>query len=199
MSSPFDALAANYAELWSDAPDGRAQRAEVWAVIDSIFQPGQHVLDLGCGIGDDALHLASRGIRVSAFDAAPRMVAAARTRGVDAACLPIESLSSLSGRYDGALSNFSAFDCVHDIRAAARELARLISPQGVFALCVFNRFSWRHEWRRWTGHATWRGIDIYYRSRRQWTRALAPDFRLLRHLPIGHGDHQLYVFERRAQ
>ena len=199
MSSPFDALAPRYAELWSEAPDGRSQRAEVWKVVDKLFSPGQHVLDLGCGIGDDALHLSSRGVRVSAFDAAPRMVAIAQSRGVDASCLAIESLTDLTGRYDGALSNFSAFDCVQDVHCAGRALAQLIRPGGIAALCVFNRFSWRHGWRRWTGHATWRGIDVYYRSRRQWMRAMAPGFDLKRSVPVGQGDHQLYIFERRRE
>jgi ubiquinone/menaquinone biosynthesis C-methylase UbiE len=198
MTSPFDAIAPHYAKLWSESTAGHAQRAEVWQVIDRLFRPGQHILDLGCGIGDDALHLASLGIRTSAFDAAQQMVAIAQARGVDAKCLSIESLSQLSGTYDGALSNFSAFDCVKKVPGAARELSRLLRPGGVFALCVFSRFH-VSDWRRWSGRATWRGIDVYYRSRREWVAAMRPHFSLLRRTPIGGGDHQLYVFERRPQ
>lgn len=46
----------------------------------------RHVVDAGCGPGHLTVRLGQRwpGARVSAFDSAPEMVAAARTRGVDA-------------------------------------------------------------------------------------------------------------------
>ena len=208
MSSPFDQIAWRYGALWSDAPEGRSQREEVWREIDPLFHPGDRILDLGCGTGDDALHLMARGVEVRGIDSAPGMVERARARGADAHCLPIEGLAGLEPRFHGALSNFGVLNCVTDLRGVAGELARLIEPGGYFALCVMGRFSWRETARfllrfdvrravrRWTGRATWRGMEIRYWSARELLTAFAPYFQMERRIPVGGGDHQLYVFRR---
>ncbi|HWF07089.1 MAG TPA: methyltransferase domain-containing protein, partial [Bryobacteraceae bacterium] len=104
----FDAIAARYDELWTNTAAGRSQRESVWREIDPLFFHGARVLDLGCGTGEDALHLTRAGIAVSAFDASPAMVRIARDRGVDAQVLAIEDIGTLDGAWDGALSNFGA-------------------------------------------------------------------------------------------
>jgi SAM-dependent methyltransferase len=91
MTTPFDALASSYNALWSNT-----QREEVWREIDGLFQGGDRVLDLGCGPGDDALHLARLGVEVIGIDAAPKMVEVARSRGVNASLLAIEDLDNLA-------------------------------------------------------------------------------------------------------
>jgi SAM-dependent methyltransferase len=206
----FDQLAPAYAELWSEAPEGRRQRQQVWREIDGLFHRGQRVLDLGCGTGDDALHLASRGVEVLGIDASPAMVKAARDRGVAARELAIESMDTLSGVFDGALSNFGAFNCVGDVRRAALELARLLRPGGYAAICVLSRFWWRESVRflaagdlrraarRWRGRTMWNGLTVHYRTVRQWEAVFAPQFVLARSVPIGGGDHRLLVFRRTA-
>ena len=202
MTSPFQQLAPQYAELWSDTPRGRGQREHVWKVIDGLFQPGDRVLDLGCGTGDDAVHLASLGIEVLGIDSAARMVEIARTRGVNARHMAIEGLGSLGGEFDGVVSNFGALNCVADLGEVRDALARLVGPQGRLALCLMNRYCWRNDWRhllqRWSGHAVWRGIDVYYRSARSIARKFAPHFEFERSVSIGRGDHQLLIFRRRS-
>ena len=74
MTTPFDVLAPSYNALWTDTPRGREQRAAVWREIDGLFHEGDRVLDLGCGTGDDALHLMGLGVEVLGIDAAPKMV-----------------------------------------------------------------------------------------------------------------------------
>jgi ubiquinone/menaquinone biosynthesis C-methylase UbiE len=138
--SAFDSIAASYGGLWSDTAIGTAQRSAVWTHIDSLFNPGDSVLDLGCGIGDDALHLDSRGVQVYAIDASREMVAIARSRGVNAHCATAESLSSLKGEFDGVLSNFGVLNCVHDLASVARELHRLVIPGGMLAICIIGPF-----------------------------------------------------------
>ena len=203
MTSPFHQIAPQYAELWSETSRGRAQREQVWREIDGLFGLGDRILDLGCGTGDDAVHLMSRGAAVLGIDSAPGMVEIARNRGVAAKRKAIEDLGSLEERFDGAISNFGALNCVADLAKLSEELAQLVRPQGKLALCVMSRFCWRTDWRhlppRWSGHARWRSIDVYYRSARSVAREFTPHFRYQRRVSIGRGDHQLLVFTRRSE
>src|SRR5579862_7375296 len=85
-AAPFDAIAEQYDAHFTNSRIGRAQRQSVWLELDRLFQPGQHVLDINCGTGEDALHLGARGIRVLACDASAEMIAVAR-RKLDASAL----------------------------------------------------------------------------------------------------------------
>jgi SAM-dependent methyltransferase len=206
MSAAFDLIAPDYHRLWSDAREGKSQRAQVWRHIDPLFRPGDRVLDLGCGTGDDALHLAGRGVQVAGIDCSERMVEIARARGVDARRLALEELEELEeldqfgGPFSGAISNFGALNCVADLRRIGAHLARLICPGGGVAICIMGRFApldFRHAIERWRGRTNWRGMDIFYHRSREVRAAFRGGFTFVKRVSIGWGDHQLYVFRRR--
>lgn len=210
MNSPFDVLAESYEATWSGTPEGRGQREQVWRVIDGLFAPGDRILDLGCGIGDDALHLRERGIAAYGIDSSQRMVEIARSRNVDAHWSWIEDVASIGGEFDGVLSNFGALNSIQDLTPVARHLGRLTRPGGYIALCVMGRFclretarfllqgSFRKAARRWSGRAEWRGTNIRYWSGREMREAFENEFELLNRISVGGGDHQLYVLRRSA-
>ena len=150
MQSGFDTLALSYDAVWTESPTGRLQRNAFWRLVAGLFRPGQHVLDMGCGTGEDAVRLAREGVRVSAIDSSREMVRVARARGVNALQLPIEQVERLDAVFDGAISNFGALNCVEDLQPVGRALARLIRPGGAVALCLLGRFcAWE------TLHTTW--------------------------------------------
>src|SRR6266700_21194 len=162
-SAAFDSIAARYDEQWTHTTVGLLQREAVWRHIDPLYRSGETILDLGCGTGEDALHLTRAGVHVSAIDASPEMVSVARRRGVDARVLPIEKLERLNGVCDGAISNFGALNCVSDPEKLRGPLARLIRPGGHLAVCFIGRFclwetffflsrgQFRKAVRRWAG------------------------------------------------
>jgi SAM-dependent methyltransferase len=78
--SPFAAAAADYDRCFTDTSLGGCLRRAVWRRLDAHFAPGDRVLELGCGTGEDALHLAHRGVRVVATDAAAAMVETTRRK-----------------------------------------------------------------------------------------------------------------------
>ncbi len=155
--SPFDAVSRTYDSTFSASAIGRAQRNSVWREMNRTFQKGHRILEINCGTGIDALHLAGRGVQVVACDSAPGMIAVARQRLdassnralVDLRCLATEQIAQLEseGPYDGILSNFSGLNCLSDLTSVARDLACLVKPGGKAIVCVFGRFClWEISW-----------------------------------------------------
>src|SRR5687767_5873290 len=155
--APFDSVAPTYDRDFSDSAIGRAQRRAVWNEMDRAFHFGQRILEINCGTGIDALHMARRGLHVEACDSAPAMIALAERRASEAAghlpirfrCLSTEKLDELNSGtpYDGVLSNFSGLNCVWDLQPVVRSLSRLVRPGGRVVLCVFGTFClWEVVW-----------------------------------------------------
>jgi ubiquinone/menaquinone biosynthesis C-methylase UbiE len=195
----FSRLASRYDELWTRTTIGRLQREAVWRRVDPLFQPGDSVLDLGCGTGEDAIHFMNSGIRVRAIDASCGMVRIARSRGVDASELRIEELELLEGSYDGVISNFGALNCVEKLDAIRTPLARLVRPGGHLAVCMIGGFClWETAWyllhaqprkafRRLNqgGAVSSLRVRVYYPSISRISGALLPDFELVRWYGVG--------------
>ncbi len=204
-AAAFDHVAPRYDREWTDILAGTLQRRQVWRHVDPLFQAGDRVLDLGCGTGADAVHLAGRGVVVRAMDASGAMVTCAQKRVESAGLgqrvrtevLAIEELDQLSGNedFDGVLSNFGAMNCVADVTAVAKSLARLVRPGGNVALCTLGKFClWETLWylvaadlgkafRRWGDGAeatlgSGSSFAVYYPSVREIRNAFEPRFRL---------------------
>src|ERR1700722_7938939 len=103
VTAAFDQLASEYDRLWTRSPVGCLQREAVWRHIGNLFQPGQTVLDLGCGTGEEALRLIDPGLGGRATDASRGKARTPRDRGVDAITLPIENCGLLDQQFDAVL------------------------------------------------------------------------------------------------
>jgi SAM-dependent methyltransferase len=218
--APFDALAETYDERFTNSMVGRAQRLAVWRELERAFHSGQRILEINCGTGADALHLARRGVEVLACDSSPRMIEVARERlrrgslepgleqgpavvpgaSVSFEVLATEEIGKLhqrdSARFDGTLSNFAGLNCVEDVPAVARDLARLLKPGALVVLCLFGRHcAWEMLWYlahgnprkafrrlRSSGDLAQLGdgvtVNVRYPRVSELTRLVAPQFRL---------------------
>ncbi len=75
------------------------------AVFDLLDpQPGERVLDLGCGDGTLTAEIVARGATVVGVDASPAMVAAARAKGIDARLGDAAGLG-FEAEFDAVFSN----------------------------------------------------------------------------------------------
>jgi trans-aconitate methyltransferase len=105
------------------------------ALVDLLDpRPGQHILDLGAGDGALTQVVADRGAEVVAVDASPEMVAAARSRGLDARVVDAQALDlgpELAGSFDGVLSN-AALHWIPDQAAVLAGVRRALRPGGRF-------------------------------------------------------------------
>ena len=213
----FDTIADQYDDLFTRSLIGRAQRNVVWDVLRRTFKPGERILELNCGTGEDALFLSRMGVSVHACDASERMIAVAARRlksepqraDVQLEVRPSEQLSDLAVVFDGALSNFSGLNCVADLAAIARHLARLTKPGARLVLCLSTRFClWEALWylvhgkpsraiRRWQGFANATlgetTIRVHYPTARDIRRLFSPAFLLRKHKAVGFAVPPSYV------
>lgn len=147
----FDSVAATY-----DGPQGnnaliQRMRELTWRRFEQTFPSNGTVLDIGCGTGIDALHLARTGRRVIATDWSGDMVERTAARAplvtgegsISARHLGVQELLRLADDgvvLDGVYSNFGPLNCDPDPAATATTLARLVRPGGRMVFTVIGRY-----------------------------------------------------------
>ncbi|HVH26743.1 MAG TPA: methyltransferase domain-containing protein [Vicinamibacterales bacterium] len=93
-------------------------------------QPGERILDVGCGEGTLTQQLATCGAIVVGIDNSPTMVEAARARGVDVRLIDAEALT-FEDEFDAVFSN-AALHWVTDHDALLAGIVRSLRPHGRF-------------------------------------------------------------------
>jgi len=93
-------------------------------------QPGERILDLGCGDGVLTAKIAAAGADIVAVDAAPDMVAAAKAKGLDARVVPGQQLA-FEREFDAVFSN-AALHWMHPSETVIAGVARALKPGGRF-------------------------------------------------------------------
>jgi SAM-dependent methyltransferase len=94
-------------------------------------QPGERILDLGCGDGQLTLRIAESGACVTGVDASPQMAAAARSRGVEAEEGSAEALPFADSSFDAVFSN-AALHWIQDQDAMLDQVHRVLKTGGRF-------------------------------------------------------------------
>jgi SAM-dependent methyltransferase len=207
-TTPFDELAEGYDVSFTHSACGRNLRARVWESAARLFLGRERILELGCGTGEDAVHLARAGHRVVAVDASAEMIRVARLKAatagvasrIDFRVLPIESLDQLESdaRFDAVFSNFGAINCVADIPRMARTLGKYLEPEAPLLFIVMGRHvPWEWAWylargdrarafRRFARNGViWRGLTVRYPTPRELASELAPAFAIRRRAALG--------------
>jgi trans-aconitate methyltransferase len=93
-------------------------------------QPGERILDLGCGDGALTERLVAAGARVIGIDSSAAQVAAARARGLDARVMSGEALT-FEGGFEAVFSN-AALHWMQQADAVIDGVWRALEPGGRF-------------------------------------------------------------------
>ncbi len=106
--------------------------------------PGQHVLEVGCGMGRFSRELVARGLRVTGIDLSPELLAELHRHlgsTVTTYCCDIaEAASLVPGGFDAAVGFFVLHHLPH-LEGSLRALARLVRPGGAVAFAEPNAFN----------------------------------------------------------
>ena len=93
-------------------------------------QPGERILDVGCGEGTLTRKIVERGATVLGIDNSPEMIAAARAKGIDSVLMDAANIPFTS-EFDAAFSN-ATLHWVLDKEQAARAVFRALRAGGRF-------------------------------------------------------------------
>lgn len=119
---------------WDPATYGRNARFVAdygRSLIDWLApQPGEHVLDLGCGDGALTEDLVAAGAKVIGVDASPRQIDAARRRGLQALVVDGHELA-FDAEFDAVFSN-AALHWMQRPEEVLAGVARALKPGGRF-------------------------------------------------------------------
>lgn len=162
-------------------------RAEMWRWLDATFPVRSRLLDIGCGTGLDAIHMARLGHQVTATDWSPEMVRrtneraalenlADRVRALAVGAHELELLEG-DGSYDGAYSNLGPLNCVPNLEVVSRHCARILAPGGMLVFTVIGRI------------CPWE--IAHYARRRQWKRVKVRFARGM--VPVGMNRHTIWT------
>jgi SAM-dependent methyltransferase len=187
----FDGVAAGYDQSNAANRTLCDMRERARQAVEAAVPPLSHILDLGCGPGCDAVHLARRSYTVTAIDWSPAMIRQSRERvraagighRVGVLHLGIHELDQLPPeRFDAAISNFGPLNCVPDLPAAARLIADRLRRGGVLVASVIGRVCpW--EVAVYLARGQWSRAGIRFRTglvpvpldgHRVWTRYYTP-------------------------
>jgi ubiquinone/menaquinone biosynthesis C-methylase UbiE len=204
----FNNIAADYDANFTNTALARILRRRVWRRLQQSFYPGQHILELACGTGEDAVWLAGHGLQVTATDGSQEMIHIVREKArqhdvADLVTTQVLSLQSIAaglrpfekGHFDGAFSNFGGMNTIGDCHSLARGLAGLIRPGGRVVLVPMGPFCpWEIVWhlahgqpkeafRRFSSAARAKigqsTIPVWYPSAGRLRRAFSPWFKQL--------------------
>jgi len=167
-SSPagmFDRFAPEYDEGFHTNRVGTFMR-QVWgSILETHARPGDRLLDVGCGTGEDAIRLAGHGCQVHCVDISPNMISIAREKAAHAGVGPAVTFEcssfedpSLASKslFDGVYSGFGSLNFTADLANVLANLRQKVREHGWLIAMVSNTAShWDILTRLLTGKPGW--------------------------------------------
>ncbi|MGV3504792.1 MAG: class I SAM-dependent methyltransferase [Adhaeribacter sp.] len=146
----FSKQAALFDALYAPNPIIQYKRQRVRSLVLPFLRPGQRILELNAGTGEDAVFFAQRGYRVHATDLSEDMLQVLKHKVCQAGLQDrvstevcsftgLEALSS-KGPYDLIFSNFAGLNCTAHLDQVLASFSSLLKPGGRVVLTVMPGF-----------------------------------------------------------
>jgi SAM-dependent methyltransferase len=149
----FDAKAAGWPAKYAAGGRLAGRLIQLARAVGALAPPDGELLDLGCGSGELARHLAGCGYRVTGCDVAPTMLSQAALADVRHAVRWVrlepcwQALPFAEGSLDAVVSA-SVLEYVPDPGAVLDECARVLRPGGVL-ICTVPDMTHPVRWLEW--------------------------------------------------
>ncbi len=154
VEASYDRLAPRYdADIGSNLV-GRRMHTVFRRALREVLRPGQHVFEIGCGTGADALWLARQGLDVVATDISGAMIEQLREKAASEglsqhiqtrrmAAHEIGRLGSEFGSdsFDGGFCHAGALNMEPEIARVPAQIVSITKPGGAFVCSFINRTS----------------------------------------------------------
>ena len=135
----YDAIAEEYAQQYFDELDGKPFDRDILDRFAATVKGRGRVCDLGCGPGQIARYLATRGVDAFGVDASAAMVATARRLNpkLDFHQGSFFALDLADGALAGIAAFYSLIHCAREeLGRAVAELSRVLAPGGRLLMAV---------------------------------------------------------------
>lgn len=206
VSDAFSNQSAKFDELDLQNPILQWMRKQTRAQVLDLSKPGESLLELNAGTGLDAVYFAQKGLKVTATDNAPGMLAEIDKKihafGLEEKLHTLQcSFNRLEElgkqRYDHIFSNFGGLNCTDDLAGVIKKMDGLLSKGGTATLVIMPKIcpweillalkgNFRIAFRRWAlngadSHLEGVHFKTWYYSPRYVKRAFGKDYKLVTH------------------
>lgn len=149
-ATAFTQQANKFDELYSGNTIIQYKRKRVRDHLSKFVFPGQNILELNSGTGEDAIWLAEQNCHVHATDISVGMIEVLQQKVDDAhleklinseicSFTALENLKN-QGPYDLIFSNFAGLNCTGELNRVLASFTGLLKPKGIVTLVILPKF-----------------------------------------------------------
>jgi ubiquinone/menaquinone biosynthesis C-methylase UbiE len=145
----FDTIALQYDHSFSYSEIGSRMRKIVWNMLSKKIDHSKplNILEINCGTGEDAIHLANNGHEVVATDVSAEMIKVAKSKLSGnklkfEVCSYFEIKDRFKGQqFDVIFSNFGGLNCANEkeLKAVLNNIDSLLRPGGKLIAVIMGR------------------------------------------------------------
>jgi ubiquinone/menaquinone biosynthesis C-methylase UbiE len=149
-SKAFNKQASLFDTLYRDNPIIQYKRSRVREHVMQYLQPGNRMLELNAGTGEDATFFAEQGIHIHATDISEGMLEILQNKierhglqhMVSKELRSFTALQSLNdkGPFDLIFSNFAGLNCTGQLDKVLKSFHQLLKPGGTIVLVIMPPF-----------------------------------------------------------
>ena len=149
-AAAFTAQSNKFDEIYSGNKIIEYKRERVRTHLKNLINPGDFILELNSGTGEDAIWLAQQNCKVHATDISTGMLEILQKKikneGLENLITPeICSFTALedlqqNGPYNMIFSNFAGLNCTRDLDKVLTSFSVLLKPGGIVTLVILPKF-----------------------------------------------------------